>query len=73
MKKMIMFLLVLVFFGVFVPPAFAYRENSHPSQDSNYSPDAYGHLTRNDNLYKDSDGDGVSNYNDRNDRNSNIF
>lgn len=45
--------------------AFAWDRNN-----GNYTQDAYGHSTRNDNLYKDSDGDGVVNYYDRSDRNS---
>ena len=49
--------------------AFAYELGSKPSEDSNYSHDAYGRLSRTDNLNKDTDHDGVSNYYDRNDRN----
>lgn len=74
MKKMIVVLLALAVLCAFTTPAFAYEKGSHPSQDtSTYGHDAYGGLTRNDNMNKDSDGDGVSNYNDRNDRNSNVF
>ena len=69
MKKVLTFLLLLSIF-VFQANAFAYRRGSHPSLDPNYSPDAYGHLTSNDNLWNDTDGDGVSNYYDSNDRNS---
>ena len=72
MKKTIMLLLVLTTLTMFSVPAFAYRSGQSP-KDGGYTQDAYGGWTRNDNLYKDSDGDGVNNYNDRNDRNSNIF
>lgn len=72
--KMIVVLLALAVLSAVATPAFAYQKGSHPSQDtSTYGHDAYGHLTRNDNMNNDSDGDGVSNRYDRSDRNSNIF
>ena len=65
-RLMIVALLILV-----STPAFAYRKGSRPSSSYEYGNDAHGSLTRRDNFYKDTDGDGVSNYYDRNDRNSN--
>ncbi len=37
-----------------------------------YSQDSHGSYTKNQNMWKDQDRDGVSNYYDRNDRNPNI-
>ena len=68
--------IALLMFGLILvsTSAFAYRKGSHPSWDTNtYGHDAYGHLTRNDNMNNDSDGDGVSNRYDRNDRNSSVW
>lgn len=70
MKKFLFAVLVLSFLSAFPQTTFAYRRGSHPSRDSNYTHDAYGHLTRRDNLWNDTDGDGVSNYYDRSDRNA---
>lgn len=68
MKKTILLIFCLILIS---SSAFAYRKGSHPSWDTNtYGHDSYGHLTRNDNLNKDSDGDGVINRYDRNDNNS---
>lgn len=72
--KITAYILALIVLMAFATPAFAYRKGSHPSQDSGtYGHDSYGHLTRNDNMSRDSDGDGVSNYYDRNDRKSSIY
>ena len=72
MKKILLFLLVVSFLSI--PKVFAYAKGSHPSWDtSTYGHDANGHLTRNDNMGRDSDGDGVSNYYDHNDRNSSVW
>lgn len=38
----------------------------------NYDKDSYGHYTKRENLYKDSDRDGVVNRYDYNDRNSSV-
>ena len=62
-------ILLIISICLFSSNAFAYTRGSHPSTSGQYSQDAYGHWTRNDNLYNDSDGDGVSNYYDRNDNN----
>lgn len=43
------------------------RQNNY-----NYQQDNWGNYTKRDNMYKDSDGDGVSNRYDYNDRNPNI-
>ena len=71
MKKIFFFGLLIVLFAT--TPVFAYRKGSHPSQDPSYTHDANGRLTRTDNLWNDSDGDGVSNYYDHNDRDSSRF
>ena len=64
------FLFIAVMCLILVTPAYAYRKGSHPSLEPNYSHDAYGHLTRNDNLWNDTDSDGVTNYYDSNDSNN---
>lgn len=46
-------------------------QNQYKS-NPNYQQDQYGHRTRNDNMYKDSDGDGVINKYDYNDQNSRV-
>jgi len=40
--------------------------------DPNYEKDSYGHYTKRENLYKDSDRDGVVNRYDYSDRNSSV-
>lgn len=53
-----------------------YYGTQKQSQSRKYNPDyqqdAWGSHTKQKNLYKDSDGDGVPNYLDYNDRNPNI-
>lgn len=72
MKKII--LLLILMFIITQSTAFAYRKGSHPSQDtSTYGHDANGRLTRNDNMWNDTDGDGSVNYYDSNDRNSSVW
>lgn len=48
-------------------PAFAGRKYN---SSSGYTQDVYGSWERNDNAYKDSDGDGVVNHYDSNNRDS---
>jgi len=48
------------------------QQHEHRRNNYNYQQDNYGHYTKRDNLYKDSDNDGVINKYDYNDRNSNI-
>ncbi len=67
MKKLL--LLALVFIILFSSNAFAYRSGSSPSTDGKHTQDDYGHWTNNKNLDKDTDGDGVTNRHDSNDRN----
>ena len=70
MKKMVVIALALAVLSAFSSPAFAYQKGSHPSQDTlTYGQDSNNHWTRNDNMNKDSDGDGVTNRYDSSDRN----
>ena len=72
MKKILAFL--SVFLVVAQMNAFAYRKGSSPSSDSlTYGHDSHGRLTRNDNMWNDSDGDGSSNYYDSSDSNSSVW
>jgi len=48
------------------------QQHEKRTNNYNYQQDNYGHHTKRDNLYKDSDGDGVTNKYDYNDRNPNI-
>lgn len=48
------------------------QQNQQRTNNYNYQQDNYGHYTKRENLYKDSDGDGVVNKYDYNDRNPNI-
>lgn len=68
MKKVLPLVILMLLFSV--TNVLAYKKGSKPSLDPNYSHDANGRLTRNDNMWNDSDSDGVSNYYDHNDRNS---
>ena len=70
MKKLTVFLLALAVLSAFTTAVFAYEKGSHPSQDTlTYGQDSNNHWTRNDNMNKDSDGDGVTNRYDSSDRN----
>lgn len=54
---------------------YGYNNNHQHEQrrnNSSYQQDNYGNYTKRDNLYKDSDGDGVANKYDYNDRNPNV-
>jgi hypothetical protein len=74
MKKTFLFLLIVSILTSFTSPAFAYRKGSRPSQDtSTYGHDANGRLTRNDNMWNDTDSDGSPNYYDSNDSNSSVW
>ena len=57
-------LLILTMIAAVSSTAFAWDRHN-----GNYTQDDFGHYTRNDNLYKDSDGDGIANIHDRSDRN----
>lgn len=46
--------------------------NNKRQNNPNYQQDNYGNYTKRDNMYRDSDGDGVSNRYDYNDRNPNV-
>lgn len=61
MKKL---LLVAVFLAL-TTPLFAYGQYDNDQ----WGNDAWGHRTKVKNYYNDSDGDGVVNFYDRNDRN----
>ena len=69
MKPITFLLLIVSILSIFSTNALAYRKGQSP-KSGGYTQDAYGHWTSNSNLYNDSDGDGVSNYNDRSDSNS---
>lgn len=48
------------------------QQHEQRRNNYNYQQDNYGNYTKRDNLYKDSDGDGVINKYDYNDRNPNV-
>lgn len=60
--------LALIVLGVLILTGSAFAWDRHNGQ---YAQDDYGSWTRKDNLYKDSDRDGVMNIHDRSDRNPN--
>ncbi len=62
-------LLVLLCLSISTP-AFAGRKYN---KSTGYTKDINGRWERNDNAYKDSDGDGVVNHYDSNNRNSSIW
>lgn len=66
--KNLLSLLVALLVIASAAPAFAYRKSGY-----GYTQDTYGSWERNDNAYKDSDGDGVVNHYDRNNRNSSVW
>ena len=70
MKKAYLIFLLILLSLTFSASAFAgKRYNS----STGYTKDVYGHWERNDNAYKDSDGDGVVNHFDRDNKNSSIW
>ena len=69
MKKIMLSLIsaaLIIFSSV---PAFAGKY----SNSNGYTQDTYGSWERSDNAYKDSDGDGVVNHYDSNNRNSSVW
>ena len=68
--KTIASVLILVLVILSTSPAYAGRKYN---SSTGYTQDVYGSWERNDNAYKDSDGDGVVNHYDRNNRNSSVW
>lgn len=64
MKKLVLIAIALSI----AAPAYAYKKSGY-----GYTKDTYGRWERNDNAYKDSDGDGVVNHYDSNNRNASIW
>lgn len=59
-------LAMVVLFLAFVSVSYAHAQDA-------WTRDIYGHPTKEKNMYKDRDGDGVVNAYDRNDRNRNVW
>lgn len=68
-RAMLLGAIALFFFASVTPSAFAYRRGQSPKYDSDYAQDAHNRWTSTDNLWNDSDGDGISNYYDSSDSN----
>lgn len=73
-RKIALTILITSFFisAFTIPSSFAYRKGQSPKYNPDYSKDVNGRWTRRDNLYKDTDKDGVLNVHDYNDSNPKI-
>lgn len=77
MKKLLTTAAVILALSVVQSFADGWNYNTNQQHEQrrnnyNYQQDNYGNYTKKENLYKDSDGDGVANKYDYNDRNPNV-
>jgi len=70
LRTITMIATLAIFTLTLAAPAFAGKKYN---SSSGYTQDTYGRWERNDNAYRDSDGDGVVNHYDSNNRNSSIW